>query len=260
MEISVITEITNNTAWMAMWGIALVVYGGLKWVSGWGMEGVAGAGYFLGWPGMDPTPFAGSRATLEGAGGWRRGAELALFGAVLSVMASRIAPEHPEIPMAIGIPMFLHFGVFDVLAWMWRRRGVPVRPIMDRPLGARTLSEFWSKWNTAVRDVGYRYIFRPTRRGLGLGAAVMATFGASGLVHDLVISVPAGGGYGRPTLYFLFQGAGMLIERRWRPGRVAGWLFMVVVLVAPLPLLVHPAFRMNVLRPFAYAAGRLWPW
>ena len=46
-------------------------------------------------------------------------------------------------------------------------------------------------------------------------------FTFSGLVHDLVLSIPAGGGYGWPTLFFVLQAVAMLIEHS-RFGRSHG--------------------------------------
>ena len=51
--------------------------------------------------------------------------------------------------------------------------------------------------------------------------------------------MPAGGGYGLPTLYFALQGAGVLLERkRGMSGRLwaLGWV------LGPSPLLFHPWF------------------
>ena len=59
------------------------------------------------------------------------------------------------------------------------------------------------------------------------------------VVHDLVISVPAGGGYGGPTLFFALQGVAVLVERSPLGRRVGlgrgwrGWLFTMLVLLAP---------------------------
>tara|TARA_B100000949_G_C13863546_1_gene277596 strand:+ start:42 stop:323 length:282 start_codon:yes stop_codon:yes gene_type:complete len=83
----------------------------------------------------------------------------------------------------------------------------------------------------------------------------------SGLVHDVVISVPAGGGYGRPTLFFLLQGVAMFFERS-RVGRSlglgrgwCGWLFTLVVLLGPVGLLFHRPFVVEVVVPFLEAMG-----
>jgi hypothetical protein len=73
--------------------------------------------------------------------------------------------------------------------------------------------------------------------------------------------VPAGGGYGGPTLFFLLQWAAILIERS-RGGRKAGlsdgwrgWLFTTVVLLAPAPLLFHWPFVTGIVVPFLQALG-----
>src|SRR5207247_60402 len=118
-------------------------------------------------------------------------------------------------------------------------------------------------WNTGFRALANDFVFRPLLRPMGAVGAAAATFLASGLVHDLVISVPARGGFGRPTLYFLIQFAGVLLERtrlarrlgfgRGLPGRV----YMLVVTIAPMPLLFHPPFVQRVMVPLLRAIGAI---
>ena len=75
----------------------------------------------------------------------------------------------------------------------------------------------------------------------------------------MVISIPSGGGYGGPTLFFLIQLLAMLTERlRWarKLGSGSGWrgwLFTAVVLLAPAGLLFHLPFLHEVVVPFMRA-------
>ena len=46
----------------------------------------------------------------------------------------------------------------------------------------------------AFNDIAERFVFRPLVRRAGTVSANLAAFGFSGLLHDLVISVPAWGG------------------------------------------------------------------
>jgi hypothetical protein len=83
----------------------------------------------------------------------------------------------------------------------------------------------------------------------------MSVFAASGLVHELVISFPARGGYGFPTAYFLLQGFSVLFERS-NTGRTIGlghgwrgWLFTAMCAGGPAFWLFHPPFVRNVILP-----------
>ena len=157
----------------------------------------------------------------------------------------------------IGLIFLLHFGTFHLIALAWRTRGVPVEPIMRMPLAARSLGEFWSlRWNRGFNDLAHRHVFKPIEKKLGVAGATLLTFLVSGLIHDLVISVPARGGYGLPTLYFLIQGLGVLAERSPLGKRAGlrrgmrGRLFALVVTAAPVGLLFHPQFVGRVIIPF----------
>ena len=69
-------------------------------------------------------------------------------------------------------------------------------------------------------------------------------------VAGLVISLPARGGYGLPTAYFLLQGVAMGAERKLRHGRR---LFAWVVVAGPVFWLFHPLFVRQVIIPMMEA-------
>ena len=88
-------------------------------------------------------------------------------------------------------------------------------------------------------------------------------FLGSGLLHELVISLPARGGYGLPTIYFMLQAAGMAFERSAigrKMGLAAGfkgWIFTMIVAAGPAFWLFHPPFVKLVVIPFMEAMHAL---
>jgi hypothetical protein len=162
----------------------------------------------------------------------------------------------------LGIILILHFGAFHILSLAWRSVGVDARPIMHAPFSATSLSDFWGRrWNLGFRQLTHTLIFQPTRTRGGLVLAILLSFFASGAIHEMVISLPASGGYGLPTAYFVLQGLGILIERSL-PSKnlglssgVRGWMFTAVCAGAPSFLLFHPPFVHRVILPFLIAIG-----
>jgi D-alanyl-lipoteichoic acid acyltransferase DltB (MBOAT superfamily) len=189
-----------------------------------------------------------------------------LMGAVLIWVGARAAltvnPLLAGWTGMVGIILLLHFGLFRLLALAWHAAGVKAMPLMRAPLLSRSLGEFWGRrWNTAFHELTTTFVFNPLRCAFGIRAAILLAFLASGLLHDLVISGPARGGYGLPTLYFLLQGAGVLFERtkiarRCGLGRgIRGWLFMLFVTAGPAFWLFHPPFVHCVILPMLHAIG-----
>jgi hypothetical protein len=263
--------------WALMWTLAVAVYLTCKWLT-WQRTPVHDVpawkhvAYLLAWPGMDAASFLTHASTacrlrcpriewLSATGKLTCGL-VCLFG-----LARLIPPRHAYVAGwigMIGIVLILHFGTFHLLSCAWRRIGVQARPLMNRPLSSASLAEFWGRrWNTAFRDLTHRFLFRPLASWFGPRWGMLAGFLFSGVIHDLVISVPASGGFGGPTVFFGIQGAAMMIERSAfgrQVGLGSGWpgrLFAVVVLLAPSGLLFHRPFVVEVVVPFMRALGAL---
>ena len=272
--------------WIFMWFLAAAIFFFCKWLM-WG-RAVLGRHvalptrliFFLGWVGMDPQPFldgiprgsnrfASNSIAKDMAGTFFR---LGL-GVMLFVVALRGFPA-PAIARGwvamSGIVLILHFGIFDLFAWFWRSRGFPVEPLMRKPLRSGSVSEFWSRrWNTAFNHIALTLAFRPLSRRFGASRGIIGVFFLSGLIHELVISLPAGGGYGLPTAYFVLQGLGILLERRLfrgtrrcspvnkRAGEMAVLkrVFTILVVAGPALILFHLPFIHNLILPMLRAFG-----
>jgi alginate O-acetyltransferase complex protein AlgI len=231
------------------------------------------ASYVFLWPGMKPSEFLGIVPTKQPVA---QGTELAwaltkmalgLGGVAWAVVNGKTAPGMwvGWIGM-LGLIFTLHFGGFDLLSWAWRRAGVAALPIMKAPLSSTSLGEFWGeRWNLAFAEIARRFLFRPLARPLGASLAGCMVFLVSGLVHESVISLPAGGGWGGPTLYFALQALGILFERS-AAGRTKGlgsgrlgWAWVLLVTAGPVPLLFHRPFVERVIVPMFQQINALLP-
>ena len=280
-------------AWVRMWLVAAAFFVAFKLVTLWRVRpSEASLGrrlaYLFAWVGMDAREFlahAGPTSTSPRKEWVRAGRNLAAGAVFLWLVAGFVPPEWARTRAwvgLIGLIWMLHFGLFHFLAVFWRGLGVAAAPIMDSPMRSTSLGEFWGRrWNSDFRVLSHGLIFEPLRRrargrrwagretrptealgrNVGGAAALLAAFLFSGVIHDLVISVPAGGGYGLPTLYFTTQGLGVWLERS-RAGRRAGlgsgrigWVFTLAVTIGPVGLLFHDPFLTRVALPMLDAVG-----
>jgi predicted DCC family thiol-disulfide oxidoreductase YuxK len=261
--------------WGFMGAMAFALYAGCKWLTyrearlrGVMSDRLRALGYLLAWPGMDAGTFLSGtdHPARPHPSEWIAAALKTLLGATLTWVVARAAlPVSPLLAGwigMVGLIFVLHFGTFHLLALGWRGVGVNAMPVMRNPLRSTSLAEFWGRrWNTAFHELATRFTFRPLRSIVGAGSAALLVFLVSGLIHELVISLPAQGGYGLPTAYFVLQGLGVAGERSRLGRRVGlgrgwpGWLFTVVVAAAPAFWLFPPVFVRNVILPLLTFLG-----
>lgn len=258
-------------AWIQMWSLAVTIYACCKWLTltvapvsdrtSW----QAGVGYLTLWTGMNADEFFGKPETVRPR--WSQSAWAAWQMAVGVFLLLHVAPNYLHAApllagwMALtGVVSALHFGLSQLLSIGWRAAGFRARHIMHKPLLASSLADFWGRrWNLAFRDLMHQFVFQPLLRRLGGTWSLMSVFLVSGLIHDAVISIPAGGGWGRPTLYFLIQGFAQWAERSAAGRRVGlgrgilGRVFAAIVIVAPVGLLFHGPFIESVVLPMVRA-------
>jgi hypothetical protein len=273
----VITEITDNmkmAAWLQMWALAGLLFLCAKWLTLRPPCSTAAkppfgrlAGYVFLWPGLDAAAFfRPARAPRPRAREWISATAKTAFGAGLIWLGARLAwsahlASAAWIAMA-GLVFLFHFGAFHLVSLCWRAAGVNAAPIMRSPITATSLGRFWGgRWNRAFSDLMQPHFFLPWARRFGARDAMLGVFLVSGLLHELVISLPARGGYGWPTAYFAIQAAGFCLERgplakRLGLGRgFRGWLFTLLIAAGPLPWLFHPVFIRHVILPMLRAIG-----
>jgi hypothetical protein len=254
--------------WGLMWNLSIAIFAGFKWWTWWRAisSGVQTNttrcfAYLFLWPGMDARRFLvlSPWSDKPVPSSWAWAFAKTAFGAGLVWGVARLT-GHGLLAGWIGMVGFiflLHFGLFAALALFWQRLGICAQPLMNCPIAANSLGDFWGKrWNSGFRDIVFGLMFIRLAKRFGTTSAAIITFVISGLIHELVITFPAGAGYGLPTLYFTMQGGAMLVERSnigVRLGLALGWrghAFALVAVTLPIFALFPPPFVLRVMVPF----------
>lgn len=159
------------------------------------------------------------------------------------------------IPRIAGLPWWLQAYLAAVPFWLllvaisslcrllWLPSGQLVPAIDHQPWRAKSLADFWGRrWNRLIGDWLAQVVFRPMRRRPR--RAVLATFIVSGLLHELVVSLPLAVVYGESVWgwfvgYFLLQYCGGLLEHHLRLASPARRVLLWLVVLLPLPLVLN---------------------
>jgi alginate O-acetyltransferase complex protein AlgI len=263
--------------WWWMWIVAFAIFFGFKVLTLLHLDAISRqrlspgrlATYFFLWPGLRPSIFVGMACQkgLNSRSLWTNGCLQLMFGAIAIWSVPRWLPTNSPTWLRawtgmVGFSLLVHFGLFDLLAAFWRTMGIPVEKLFSNPWRSVSLTDFWShRWNRSFSEFCRSFVFWPLARRWGTRWASFAVFAFSGFIHEMMISVPARGGYGGPMMYFVINGLAVQIETfsGWRKLTrrlpVVGRIWAMTVVLTPLPLLFHGSFQTRVVLPFLAAIG-----
>ncbi|MES2922938.1 MAG: MBOAT family protein [Verrucomicrobiota bacterium] len=243
--------LSNDAAVFRMMGICCVLLGGMKglvyaeWAGEHRLTVLRYSVFAFLWFGMDPASFQNRREELS----WKSDVRLGLLLMLVGTLGAWLvwAMEWRQIfimflPMSLGF----HFGALRVLKGGLRAAGFPVRTLFPNVLDTQGVGDFWSRrWNVGYSQMMQRLVGRPVETLAGMNAGLMAVFVASGILHELAITLPVRSGFGLPTLYFTLHGSLTLLERKW--GRPFGKFPALLAVILPLGLLFPPGFQNEVI-------------
>jgi len=100
-----------------------------------------------------------------------------------------------------------------------KRNGVPIgsskslRNNLYRSLGAKNFSTFWNYWNPIFGYYLGKCIFKPLKRIIPIGLALLVTFIVCGMIHDAVTTMFRGKISLFFTIWFSMMGIAVLITK-----------------------------------------------
>jgi hypothetical protein len=88
--------------------------------------------------------------------------------------------------------------------------------VLARPLAAPSFAAFWRSWNPVWGYCLYHWSYKPARRVLPRPAAVMVTFSASGLAHNLLAAAMSRHFNPFVTVWFVLYGTVTVVSEALR--------------------------------------------
>jgi hypothetical protein len=222
------------------------------------------AAFCLGWFGMRPVLFERlPNSSLPFTHILWKGISRIVFGITLLYLSWLL--EHkfrlerfflPQLLLLVGLSLILHFGILNLCTAFWRSLGVNVSELFQAPYKSKSLKEFWGKrWNIAFSEMTALISYRPLKASIGVEKALIISFLLSGLLHEIAISLPVMAGLGLPMTYFVIHACAMHLEahsdfvKRILQKRWLAHLWVMSLLILPMPLLFHRQFIAHVLVP-----------
>lgn len=121
---------------------------------------------------------------------------------------------------AFALQIYADFSAYtDIARGSARLLGFELTRNFDTPYLATSPSDFWRRWHVSLttffRDYVYLPLAGPRPSAARAAAALLATFGLSGLWHGAAWSY---------VLWGLYHGVLLLLERLWTRSRAAAWV------------------------------------
>jgi len=135
------------------------------------------------------------------------------------------------------LAFLLRFGCFHLLRAALAKLGHRCQTINELAgAGAQRCGFLGPGWSDGFRKFDASLLFQPlTSQNMGPRWSMVLGFGMSGLVHDLVISVPTGGGCSPADVVLSFARQRSAVRAVARLGRAwQGWLLTMLIVVGPL--------------------------
>lgn len=204
------------------------------------------------WNGVNPTPFFNRPYFSKDSYSEKilTGILCILIGSIVCVVGVylvRLSMFIGGIFILIGISFLFHFGFIKLQTILLRKMGYNVNYLFDSPIKSNTLKEFWGKrWNTAFSEMTAILVFKPLVKRCDKNYALFFSFLFSGILHEIAISLPAKGGYGLPTLYFMIQYLLILIETQFK---ISSKIWTITCLICFLNLIFPKPFIENIIYP-----------
>lgn len=159
------------------------------------------------------------------------------------VPAIRLFPWWLQSYLAV-VPFWLLLETLNGLCrLLWLPTGRLVPPINIHPWQATDLADFWGRrWNRLIGDWLHQVVFMSCRRRPK--TAMFATFLVSGLIHELLVSLPltivcGEHIWGCMTGYFFIQYLAIIVERRFRLSSAGRRILLWSVVLLPVALVLN---------------------